>query len=118
MTTIVDPTNRDHPEKRLDFTVSRGRKILHIPVTPDLAADGGGRIGVSLAPNASITRRAARGIGEALSLTASEFSRLTGIVTNGARWHLLLFLPLQGRPFSCLWRRMVLRSLSAHRSQC
>jgi len=88
--------NRDHPEKRLDFTVSRGGKILHIPVTPDLAADGGGRIGVSLAPNASITRRAARGIGEALSQTASEFSRLTSIVTNGARWHRSCVLDCKG----------------------
>lgn len=74
---------RDHPEKRLDFTVSRGGEIVHIPITPELAADGGGRIGVSLAPNASITRRAAKGLGEALSLASSEFGRLTNIVTGG-----------------------------------
>ena len=75
---------RDHPEKKLDFTVSRGGSIVHIPVTPALAADGGGRIGVSLAPNAKIVRRAAKGISEALSLTGSEFSRLLNIVTGGA----------------------------------
>ncbi|EIE19004.1 intramembrane metalloprotease [Coccomyxa subellipsoidea C-169] len=73
----------DHPEKKLDFTVSRGGSIVHIPVTPALAADGGGRIGVSLAPNAKIVRRAAKGISEALSLTGSEFSRLLNIVTGG-----------------------------------
>ncbi|CAL8463938.1 g3473 [Coccomyxa elongata] len=73
----------DHPEKRLDFTVSRGGDIVHIPITPELAADGGGRIGVSLAPNASIKRRAAKGLAEALSLTSSEFGRLTNIVTSG-----------------------------------
>lgn len=56
---------------------------MHIPITPELAADGGGRIGVSLAPNASIKRRAAKGLGEALSLTGSEFGRLTNIVTSG-----------------------------------
>ena len=75
--------DRDHPEKKLDFTVARGASIVHIPVTPALAADGGGRIGVSLAPNASIVRRAAKGVGEALSLTGSEFSRLLNIVTSG-----------------------------------
>lgn len=63
--------------------MARGASIVHIPVTPALAADGGGRIGVSLAPNASIVRRAAKGVGEALSLTGSEFSRLLNIVTSG-----------------------------------
>jgi hypothetical protein len=74
---------RDHPEKKLDFTISRKNEIIHIPVTPALAADGTGRIGVSLAVNAKIVRKAANGIGESLTLAGKEFGRLTSIVVGG-----------------------------------
>lgn len=74
---------RDHPEKRLDLTVVRDKQLIHIPVTPSLAADGGGRIGVTLASNASIVRRAAKGAGQALSMAGAEFGRLASIVTGG-----------------------------------
>ncbi len=74
---------RDHPEKKIDFTVLRNGQISHIPVTPSLAADGSGRIGVSLAVNAKIVRKAANGLGDAAGLAAAEFSRLTGIVVGG-----------------------------------
>ena len=74
---------RDHPEKKIDFTVLRDGQITHIPVTPALAADGSGRIGVSLAVNAKIVRKAANGLGDAAGLAAAEFSRLTGIVVGG-----------------------------------
>ena len=76
-------TCRDHPEKKIDFTVLREGQITHIPVTPALAADGSGRIGVSLAVNAKIVRKAANGLGDAAGLAAAEFSRLTGIVVGG-----------------------------------
>lgn len=75
--------DRDHPEKTLDFTVKRNNEIVHIPVTPALAADGGGRIGVSLAPNARIVRKVAKGAAEAVAMASSEFGRLTNIVTSG-----------------------------------
>ena len=74
---------RDHPEKKLDFTVSRKGEIIHIPVTPALAADGTGRIGVSLAVNAKIVRKATNGIGESLTLAGKEFGRLASIVVGG-----------------------------------
>ena len=74
---------RDHPEKTIDFTVSRNGGIVHIPVTPSLSADGTGRIGVSLAVNAKIVRKAAKGPGDALRLASAEFGRLTGIVVGG-----------------------------------
>ncbi|CAK0786395.1 hypothetical protein CVIRNUC_009608 [Coccomyxa viridis] len=73
----------DHPEKTIDFTVSRNGGIVHIPVTPSLSADGTGRIGVSLAVNAKIVRKAAKGPGDALRLASAEFGRLTGIVVGG-----------------------------------
>jgi len=74
---------RDHPEKKIDFTVSRNNEIIHVPVTPTLSADGTGRIGVSLAVNAKIVRKAANGIVDAGRLAGIEFSRLTGIVVGG-----------------------------------
>ena len=74
---------RDHPEKAIDFTVSRNGEIVHIPVTPSLSADGTGRIGVSLAVNAKIVRKAAKGPGDAIRLASAEFGRLTGIVVGG-----------------------------------
>ena len=74
----------DHPEKRLDLTISRQKQIVHIPVTPVLAADGGGRIGVSLAANARVVRKAAAGPVQALRQAGTEFARLAGIVTGGA----------------------------------
>lgn len=61
----------------------RQRDIMHIPVTPSLAADGGGRIGVSMAPNATVVRKAAKGPRQALRLAGAEFVRLASIVTNG-----------------------------------
>ncbi|CAL5226212.1 g9051 [Coccomyxa viridis] len=73
----------DHPEKKIDFTVLRNGQISHIPVTPTLSADGSGRIGVSLAVNAKIVRKAANGLGDAAQLAATEFGRLTGIVVGG-----------------------------------
>ena len=81
-TDVVDLC-RDHPEKKIDFTVLRNGQISHIPVTPALSADGSGRIGVSLAVNAKIVRKAANGLGDAAGLAAAEFSRLTGIVVGG-----------------------------------
>jgi hypothetical protein len=74
----------DHPEKQLDFLVSRGEEIIHIPVTPALSADGGGRIGVSLAPNAKIVRKVASSAAEAVKMASSEFGRLFNTVTGGA----------------------------------
>ena len=75
--------HRDHPEKQLDLTVARKQQLLHIPVTPTLAADGGGRIGVTLASNAKVARRAARGAGQAVRMAGAEFVRLASIVTGG-----------------------------------
>ena len=65
------------------FTVSRNGEIIHVPVTPALSADGTGRIGVSLAVNAKIVRKAAKGPGDAFRLASAEFGRLTGLVVGG-----------------------------------
>ncbi len=78
---------------------------MHIPVTPTLAADGGGRIGVSLAANARVVRRAAAGPVQALRAAGAEFSRLAGIVTGGEFWYPFVYLS-QGES--------QLASLSAH----
>ena len=43
-----------NPKRELTFKVERAGEVLTIPVTPAEQPDGGGRIGVSLAPNALV----------------------------------------------------------------
>lgn len=75
--------------------------MLLVPVEPSLAADGGGRIGVQLSTNAALSRRTAKGFGQALAMAAGEFGKLLNVVTTGALarspparpWLLWLSLP-------------------------
>ncbi|KAK9821093.1 hypothetical protein WJX81_001563 [Elliptochloris bilobata] len=72
------------PERTLDLTVRRpGGDTVHLPVTPALASDGGGRIGVQLSANAALSRRVAAGPGQALAMAAGEFRKLLNVVTTG-----------------------------------
>ncbi|KAK3274742.1 hypothetical protein CYMTET_17092 [Cymbomonas tetramitiformis] len=71
------------PEKSLVFHINRAGEELDLDLTPELAKDGGGRIGVSLAPNADVRRVKAESAGEALRMTSKEFNRLTGTVVGG-----------------------------------
>lgn len=74
------------PERRLDLTVRRrGGEMARLPVMPELAADGGGRIGVQLSTNAKLSRRVAAGPGQALAMAGGEFRKLLNVVTMGAR---------------------------------
>ena len=76
---------RNSPERALDLTVRRrGGATVHLPVTPALAPDGGGRIGVQLSANAALSRRIAAGPGQALAMAGAEFRKLLGVVTTGA----------------------------------
>ncbi len=62
----------------------RGGETARLPLTPELAADGGGRIGVQLSTNASLSRRVAAGPGQALAMAGGEFRKLLNVVTTGA----------------------------------
>ncbi|GAB4820175.1 hypothetical protein N2152v2_007221 [Parachlorella kessleri] len=72
-----------NPKRELTFKVERAGEVLTIPVTPAEQPDGGGRIGVSLAPNAMINRAKASNPLEALALGAKELSELTKGVVKG-----------------------------------
>lgn len=74
---------KDSPEKSMVFHINRAGEELDLDLTPELAKDGGGRIGVSLAPNADVRRVKAESAGEAVRMTAKEFNRLTGTVVGG-----------------------------------
>ena len=74
----------------------RGGNTVHLPVTPALAPDGGGRIGVQLSANAALSRRIAAGPGQALAMAGAEFRKLLGVVTTGAPRPLLWLLRCAG----------------------
>eukprot|EP00241_Pyramimonas_parkeae_P001486 CAMPEP_0114248472 /NCGR_PEP_ID=MMETSP0058-20121206/13594_1 /TAXON_ID=36894 /ORGANISM="Pyramimonas parkeae, CCMP726" /LENGTH=464 /DNA_ID=CAMNT_0001361887 /DNA_START=142 /DNA_END=1536 /DNA_ORIENTATION=- len=80
---FIVETIKDSPDKPLMFHVLRGSEELDVEVTPLKASDGAGRIGVQLAQNVSVERRTPASISEALRVTGSEFSRLSGTVLDG-----------------------------------
>jgi len=83
---LVD-TIKDNPGRSLDFEVRRAGlpDVLNIEITPDLAYDGAGKIGVQLSTNASLHRVKANNLGEAVSKASAEFMRLTTTVTEGLK---------------------------------
>ncbi len=71
------------PQQSLNLTVKRQDQILQLSVTPELGADGKGKIGVQLAPNGELFRKKAENIGEALISGAEELQRVTVMIFQG-----------------------------------
>ena len=71
------------PQQAIELEVQRGQERLKLVVTPDLTADGQGRIGVQLAPNGSVTYRRPHGLGEMFSLAATQFQDMLFRVVKG-----------------------------------
>lgn len=84
---------KDNPGRSLDFEVRRQGfpDLLGLKITPDLAYDGAGKIGVQLSTNARLHRVKANNLGEALTKTSKEFRRLTSTVTEGLKQIFLNF---------------------------
>lgn len=63
--------------------IRRGEQLLDLPVTPALAGDGGGRLGVQLVPNISFTHRRAADMPAAALVASKQLARCFGIVLGG-----------------------------------
>lgn len=89
---LVD-TIKDNPGRPLDFQIRREGfpDLLSIKITPDLAYDGAGKIGVQLSKNARLRRVKAANLGEATQKASNEFMRLTTTVTEGLKQIFLNF---------------------------
>ena len=74
---------RNSPGRRLVLTVQRGAEELTVPVTPTLAADGSGKIGVQLASRARILHQVARSPSAAVAAAGTEFGRQLNAVLTG-----------------------------------
>lgn len=71
------------PNQTLELKVQRNQQILSIPVTPELGADGNGKIGVGLYPNGEVVRKRAGSIGEAFNRGAQEYQRIIMLTARG-----------------------------------
>lgn len=74
---------KTHPNEVLGMEIKRNDKVFSVEVTPELGADGKGRIGVQLSPNGIVTRRRAQNLGEAFSSGAREFERIVMMTVQG-----------------------------------
>ena len=62
----------------------KGAGVLDIPMTPELDAEGDGKIGAQLATYAKVLRSKANGPVDAAQRAVSEFGRLYGLVAGGS----------------------------------
>ena len=78
---------KDNPGRTLDFEVRRQGfpDLIDLKITPDLAYDGAGKIGVQLSTNARLHRVKATNLGEAVTKASQEFGRLISTVTEGLK---------------------------------
>jgi membrane-associated protease RseP (regulator of RpoE activity) len=74
---------QEAPQQALNLTVKRQEQTLQLSVTPELGADGKGKIGVQLAPNGELFRKKAENILEALTSGAEELQRVTLMIFQG-----------------------------------
>lgn len=74
-----------HPDEKLQLVVRRGEETLSAPVVPVTGRDGRGAIGVSLSTNSYIKHTKADSLLGVLTMTVSEFNRITGIVLGGLK---------------------------------
>jgi len=71
------------PQKILNLTIQRQAQTLQLAVTPELGADGKGKIGVQLAPNGELFKKKAGSILAALTGGAEELQRVTLMIFQG-----------------------------------
>ena len=71
------------PQQALNLTIQRQEQTLQLSVTPELGADGKGKIGVQLAPNGELFRKKAGNVLEALMSGAEELQRVTLMIFQG-----------------------------------
>jgi membrane-associated protease RseP (regulator of RpoE activity) len=74
---------QNHPNQPLALEIQRQEQKIALTVTPELAADGKGRIGVQLSSNGTIVRQRAGNIVEAFTKSATEFERIVKLTFQG-----------------------------------
>lgn len=79
---------QNSPNQSLELTVRRDLETLYLNVTPELGADGKGKIGVMLVPNGEMVRKRASSLSEALVTGAQEYQRIAVLTANGF-WQLI-----------------------------
>lgn len=74
---------KESPERELLLTLERAGAQLQLPVVPELAPDGSGRLGLQLSTRYTLRHTKVEGLGEAATYAASEFARIWGQVAGG-----------------------------------
>lgn len=86
--TIVTKKIQNSPNQPLELTILRSEETMALTVTPAMDKEGQGKIGVRLAPNGEITRHRAQNIIEAFSASATEYQRISQLISQGF-WQLI-----------------------------
>ncbi|CAI9090255.1 OLC1v1024987C1 [Oldenlandia corymbosa var. corymbosa] len=81
---VVDVIKKS-PNRKVLLKVGRGAQNVDIDITPDVASDGTGRIGVQLSPNFKITKVKPKDIFEAFRYSGREFWGLTTNVIDSLK---------------------------------
>ncbi|GIL77034.1 hypothetical protein Vretifemale_6605 [Volvox reticuliferus] len=76
---------------------SKIAEVLSLRCTPDVGTDGQGRIGVQLTSNTYILHTYPKSATEVLTMTQSEFNRLSGTVFNGLKQIVTNFTAMSGQ---------------------
>jgi membrane-associated protease RseP (regulator of RpoE activity) len=74
---------KNSPDRPLELKIKRGNETLNLILTPEKDSQGKGKIGVMLSPNGEAIRRSIDNFGEAFSLAANEFQRITQLTIQG-----------------------------------
>lgn len=82
ITTLVE-TIQNNPNQPLKMKLQRDTQTLNVEVTPELADDGKGRIGVQLISNGDLIRNRSNNIMEAFTVGASEFQKIVVLTIQG-----------------------------------
>lgn len=83
---------KKNPERKVLLRVGRGpQQDVEISITPDLSADGTGRIGVQLSPNLKISKVKPKDILEAVNYSGREFVGLTSSIVESLKQTFLNF---------------------------
>ena len=80
---VVRTIKRSNGSRAIRFVVRRDGERFPLDMTPQVAPDGSGRVGVTLGPDAEVTRTFPKNGFEALQLAAGEFGRLANGVVGG-----------------------------------
>lgn len=79
---------RNSVDQPIELSVKRGEQTLPITLVPEAGDNGVGKVGIGLSPNGEVTSRAARGIGEMITMATQEFQYM---VVTTAKGYLQLF---------------------------